>query len=112
MLDDRACGALRRIKSASGIDANGPESRIGQGPPPSARRCIRPSARPYMHARSARPAQPPISAFTRSVKSSPRFSKFGYWSKLAAAGASSTVSPGSASAPARATARAMVSQIS
>jgi hypothetical protein len=29
------------------------------------------------------------------VKSSPRFSKFGYWSKLASAGASSTTSPGS-----------------
>jgi hypothetical protein len=46
------------------------------------------------------------------MKSSPRFSKLSYWSKLAAAGASSTTSPASASAAARATATSIVSQTS
>ena len=53
-----------------------------------------------------------VSARTSAVKSSPRFSKCAYWSKLAAAGASRTVSPGWASAAARATACCMVSAIS
>ena len=45
-------------------------------------------------------AQPPIRARTSASKASPRSSKLANWSKLAQAGASSTVSPASASASA------------
>src|ERR1700684_1262039 len=48
------------------------------------------------------------SAWTYSLKSRPRCSKFWNWSKLAQAGASSTMSPGRACAKARATARPRV----